>query len=168
MRVIVEGRCGKAWGMEKLTTDVAIIGELFISLVFTLAIVTATVLLTKPREISYEEATAAWVKVGNAEKGVIYAEPSTISKEGNGVKMWHLIDLANHNRTSSGKAYMSVMVQGQYDCNYELISPVYFSYHSEHMGGGEEVESSTQPVYWKQVHRGDLLTESLWKVACGK
>jgi len=37
-------------------------------------------------------AGAEWTQVGTSDTSTVYADPATISKDGNIAKMWHLLD----------------------------------------------------------------------------
>ena len=65
-------------------------------------------------------AMAEWVELGTSqdETGTIYANPATIRKSGNKVKMWDLTDYKTAQEVT-GKQYMSSKSQIEYDCKEE-------------------------------------------------
>jgi len=63
-------------------------------------------------------ATAAWVAVSGNEKMTGYADPATMRKSGNTVKMWELHDQKNPG-TLGSKSYQSIRTQTEFDCVQE-------------------------------------------------
>ena len=112
-------------------------------------------------------AAADWVKVSENETTTTYADPATISKAGNMVKMWRLIDFRKAVSIASDKPFMSSKGQDEYDCKEEQTRILALSFHSENMGGGEMVHSEANPSKWEPVHARSI-GETLWKFGCGK
>lgn len=113
-------------------------------------------------------AMAEWVTVGSGDSSTTYAAPVTISKAGNIVKMWWLDDFKKADTAANGKAYLSMKGQDEFDCKGEQSRQLYFSFHSELMGGGEMVYNETlNRPKWYPVSRGSS-DAALWKIACGK
>ena len=113
-------------------------------------------------------AMADWVAVGSDEIGVTYyANPASIHKEGNKVKMWNVVDYTTARVSSDGKPYMSMKARVQYDCKEERLRTMHYSGHSEHMGRGKSVYSDDDPTKWSPVPRATV-QEDLWEIACGK
>jgi hypothetical protein len=113
-------------------------------------------------------AAAAWVAIGGSDTGSItsYADRSTIHRAGNKVKMWSLLDYET-SQVRAGKTYMSIKAQFEYDCKKDRQRILYYSWHSENMGGGAIVISNTEPSDWSPVPLG-AVAENLWKLACEK
>jgi hypothetical protein len=111
-------------------------------------------------------ALAEWVEIGHNEDFVGYIDPSTIHRAGNMVKMWCLID---HKIVISktGKTYISVMAQHEYDCRKDRARMLFSSLHSENMGKGKIVGSNYSPDAWGSVPPLSIV-ETLWKFACGR
>lgn len=114
-------------------------------------------------------AMAEWVKVGANDKSTIYADPATIRKEGNMVKMWRLKNYGSPKVYSfSTNTVLSDREQSEYDCKEEQYRSLYISYHSEKYGKGEVVYRDTYPASnWRPVEP-DSIGAELWKLACGK
>lgn len=91
-------------------------------------------------------AVAEWVPVvGNETVGATaYADPATIRKTGNKVKMWDLLDYKTA-QGDAGMQYMSMKAQTEYDCKEEQSRPLYLSFHSENMGKGKVVDTYNNP-----------------------
>ncbi|MCR4303863.1 MAG: sel1 repeat family protein [Gallionella sp.] len=113
-------------------------------------------------------AAADWVKVSSTEDATFYANPATIRKVGNKVKMWGLIDLDTAQPNSNGKMYLSLMEQSEYDCKEEQVRSLAFTAYSEKMGGGKVVSViSRNDANWNPVPPGSNGV-TIWKIACGK
>ena len=122
-------------------------------------------------------AMAEWVEIGTTDKSTtdksttdkstIYADPATIRKSANKVKMWSLYDFDSIH-VVAGYEYLSSESQSEYDCKEEQSRLLYFSWHSENMGRGDVVYTETKPgVDWSPVAPRSVI-ETLWKFACGK
>ena len=113
-------------------------------------------------------AYAEWVEVsGSKMAGVIaYADPDTIRRKDNLVKMWSLFDLRT---TQTGKAnsYLSIKAQQAYDCAQDRSRALAYTKFSDHMGQGAEVYSVSVEHTWTPIAPMSVGRE-LWKVACGK
>ena len=113
-------------------------------------------------------AMAEWVAAGSGESSITYADPATISKAGNIVKMWWLDDFKKADTAANGKAYMSMKGQDEFDCKREQSRQLNFSFYAEHMGAGEMVYNETlKHPKWYPVSPGSA-GDTLWKIACGK
>ncbi|HEV8329262.1 MAG TPA: surface-adhesin E family protein [Nitrospiraceae bacterium] len=117
--------------------------------------------------LSSSPAFAEWVKHGTAESGTtVYADPDTIYRNGDLVKMEVLFDFKTI-QTKAGASYLSAKAQMEYDCaelRFEGLAVMYFS---GNMGSGKLLDRSSSIGKWLPVSRGSL-DEALSKVACGK
>jgi len=110
---------------------------------------------------------AEWVVIGVNDNSTYYANPDTIRKSGNKVKMWVLLDM-NTIQESLGDKYLSMKAQEQFDCSEEQRKVLYLSQHSKNMGGGDVVYSGATPdSNWFPVSP-ESMNELAWKFACGK
>lgn len=111
---------------------------------------------------------AEWVEVSaNKKAGVIaYADPGTIHRKGDLVKMWSLFDL-HTTQTAGGNSYSSIKALQKYDCAEDRSRALAYTKFSGHMGHGAEVYSVSVQQEWKPVAPMSVGQE-LWKVACGK
>ena len=121
-----------------------------------------------PLVLSSVPAYAEWVEVGgNEEAGVtVYADPGTIRREGNLVKMWELFD-HKMTQTIGVGLFMSRKDQREYDCTKERYRLLTFTQFSGNMGSGTVGYSSSGEGQWIPVQPGSL-DQSLLKVACAK
>ncbi|HSL03031.1 MAG TPA: surface-adhesin E family protein [Nitrospiraceae bacterium] len=113
-------------------------------------------------------AYAEWVEVSaNKMAGVIaYADPDTIHRKGDLVKMWSLFDLKT-TQTVGGNSYLSIKAQQTYDCAEDRSRALAYTKFSGNMGHGAEVYSGSVEQKWNPVTPMSVGQE-LWKVACGK
>ena len=111
-------------------------------------------------------AAAEWVNVSTDDSGsTIYADPSTIRKVGNRVKMWVLFDYRKAT-LDAGDKIMSKRKHEEYDCKKKQIRLLYLSKHSGRFTEGKVVYLNDIPYNkWVPVVPGSVL-EDLWRYAC--
>lgn len=113
-------------------------------------------------------AMAEWIKIGSSNNLTAYAEPSTIRKAGNRVKMWSMYDFDTAKiHTDTGKPYMSARGQTEFDCKEEQYRTLSFTLRSENMDRGEVVFTSSEIHNWNPIAPRSI-DETLWKIACRK
>ena len=117
--------------------------------------------------LSNGPAYADWMSLGESDSGTtVYADPTTIRREGDLVKMWVLFDFKTV-RTKEGVSYSSAKAHMDYDCaeqRYEGLAVMYFS---GNMGNGNVIDRSSGKGKWLRIS-SDSLDHTLWKLACGK
>ena len=111
-------------------------------------------------------ARADWVKVEGNAFVASYADPATILKAGDKVKMWALTDFKTAIK-NGGNPYLSKKTQHEYDCKESRWRLLEFSYYAENMGKGKLVYSENGPGDWEALMPGSG-TRVRWKIACGK
>jgi hypothetical protein len=111
-------------------------------------------------------AAADWVIVNDNDDYIAYADPATISRDGNLVRMHDLIDLKSPRSSPYGNAHASSTAQSEFDCESPRIRTMAFFLYAGQMGDGELVEASGTANAWLPVYPGTLL-EMLWQFACG-
>ena len=118
--------------------------------------------------LSGSPAHAEWVTVGgNDQIGMTtYADPGTIRREGNLVKMWILFDFRT-TQTTAGHLMLSIKGQEEYDCDGKRRRALTFSDFSGNMGGGKEISSSSGEGTWVPVV-SEGFVQTLWEFACAK
>jgi len=93
-----------------------------------------------------------------------YADPTTIRKSGNKVKIWSLDDFKTVQKVGG---HMSTKIQDEYDYKKKQSRGLYVSFHSENMSGGRVVYTIDYPNKWQTVPHGGM-EETLWELAYGK
>jgi hypothetical protein len=116
--------------------------------------------------LSSRPAYAAWVEVGTTDEATVYADPDTIQRKGDVVKMWHLHDFKTA-QTVLKKSYLSSRSQDEYDCTADRHRALASTSFSGNMGRGKVRSSYSIKGKWEPVPPSSI-TQSLWKVACEK
>jgi hypothetical protein len=111
-------------------------------------------------------ASAAWVAVSDTGRFITFADPATISKSGDTVTMWDLLEYKAA-REVEGIRYASQKSRSEYNCQEMLTRPLALYLHSGMMGSGEPVFNITMPDDWQRVVPGSV-NEALLNYACGK
>ena len=130
-------------------------------------------LLTLMLAIVSSSVMAEWVLYGfsnGSKKGIIitvYADPATLIKSGNTVKMWSIFDYNKAQKDPNSPSFMSVKRQEEYDCKEEKKRLLYADFHSENMGKGDIVFNEDAPSKWTRLVPKSI-SQSLGEVACGK
>ena len=110
---------------------------------------------------------AEWVIVNDNEEYIAYADPATISREGNLVQMSDLIDLKSPRSSPYGNQHASSTAHSEFDCEDPRIRTIVFFLHSGQMGNGDLVETAAVSNGWLPVAPGTLLNV-LWQFACSQ
>lgn len=111
-------------------------------------------------------AAAEWVIVSDNEEYIAYVDPTTISRDGNKVRMSDLIDLKSLRPSPRGNLHASSKAHSEFDCLDPRMRPLVFSLHAGPMGEGDVVENVAVSDGWLPVAPGTLL-RTLWQFACG-
>ena len=124
-------------------------------------------LLIKLLVLSSGPAYAEWVAIGSTDDGMTaYADPDTIRRKEEAVKMWILFDFKT-TRSVAGHLMLSIKGQEEYDCDGNRRRVLTFSELSGNMGGGKEVNSISGEGTWVPVDP-ESVVQTLWTFACGK
>lgn len=114
-------------------------------------------------------AMAEWVYVTETKKEeekadgfIAYADPASIRKTGNRVKMWSLVD---YKITMEEIGVTSSKSQDEYDCKEKKQRVLFISFYSGHMGKGETVVIHNERGDWKPTSPGSA-NEAILKFAC--
>jgi len=130
-------------------------------------------LLTLMLAIVSSSVMAEWVLYGfsnGSKKGIIitvYADPATLIKSGNMVKMLSIFDYNKAQKDPNSPSFMSVKRQEEYDCKEEKKRLLYADFHSENMGKGDIVFNEDATSKWTRLVPKSV-SQSLGEVACGK
>jgi len=93
-----------------------------------------------------------------------HVNPSTISRKGNKVRVWDLMDY----RTTPDRntPYLSTKRQTEYDCKELRSRLIFISAYSGNLGKGEIVNTATNTSSdWTPIVP-ESVGEILWRVAC--
>jgi hypothetical protein len=111
-------------------------------------------------------AAAAWVIVRDNDEYIAYADPATILRDGDNVRMSDLVDLKFPRPSPYGNQHASSMAHSEFDCQNPRVRTLAFSLHSGQMGNGDRVETVAESIRWLPIAPGTLL-DALWQFACG-
>lgn len=112
-------------------------------------------------------AAANWVKSWGDDTLTVYVDPAGIRRAGSMAKMWTLLDFKAASVSASGKPFMSLMAQDEYDCKEERSRNLFISWYSGNMGRGEVVYVHPDPGKWKPSPPGSR-AKDFEKIACRK
>jgi hypothetical protein len=118
--------------------------------------------------LSSVPAYAEWMAVGgNEEAGAtVYADPSTIRRNRNLAKVWHLNDFKTV-QIVNGISYLSVKAQHEYDCTKDRERIIALMKFSGNMGSGKVVFKDSNKRKWRPVTPGSV-SHDLGEIACSK
>ena len=112
-------------------------------------------------------AAAEWVVVTDHDEYIAYADPVSIVRDGERVKMSDLVDLKSVRSSPYGNRHASSTAQSEFDCKNSRLRTIAFALHAGRMGEGEIVESVAESDGWLPVFPGTLLN-MLWQFACSQ
>ena len=112
---------------------------------------------------------AEWVPIAftKRESGYdVYADPDTIRRKGDLVKMWILYDYKTL-QSATGFAHLSDSIQLEANCTEKLQRSLAYTWWSGNMGGGNVVFSHSGEGNWIPIGPGTV-GHTVWSFACGK
>lgn len=113
------------------------------------------------------EVVGSSIDAGYTEVVTNYADPSTILKTGDRVKMWTLADYKTARGNGSEPLYLSTKNQREFDCKTRQQRFLLASFYGGNMGRGVVVATLSEPGYW-QGSAPDNLGAVLLKFACDR
>lgn len=125
--------------------------------------------------VASSNAIAEWVAVGMNNGGDIYADPSTIVKDGNQIKIWTLVDYKMPRTIGKLKPLLSMKILTEFDCKDRQSRGLSFFAYSGNMASGETENMSgagisyidANPKQWTPVPPNGT-GPTLWKFVCEK
>jgi len=128
-------------------------------------------LLTLMLAVVSSSAMAEWVEVAGSAEGTeeteavtAYADPDTIRKTGNRVKMWVLVD---YKITEEESGATSVRQKEEYDCKEKKSRILFVAFYSGHMGKDETIFTHSEPEASLQQSLAGGVAEAVLEFACG-
>jgi hypothetical protein len=115
-------------------------------------------------------AGSLWVKIGTSNDGTvtIYANPSTLYKNGNMVRIWWLIDLKEAQQVGNAKSYLSMTLHYEFACEEAKSRTLALYSFSENMGRGEIVNKENFEFQDWDAVPPDSIYEIVRKFSCGR
>jgi hypothetical protein len=111
-------------------------------------------------------AAAEWVIVRDNDEYIAYADPATILRDGDSVRMSDLVDLKSQRPSPYGNPHASSLAQSEFDCQNPRMRTLAFALYAGQMGNGDRVETVQESNRWLPIAPGTLL-DALWQFACG-
>lgn len=115
-------------------------------------------------------AAAEWISVAiHDEPGsfVVYADPATIRRSGNLVKIWEIRNYTAPDVMDTGERYLSAKSQVEYDCAEGRQRSLFQAHFTGAMGNGNVVWMRSNPGEWFPLPPGSM-GEIASKFACRK
>jgi hypothetical protein len=106
-----------------------------------------------------------WIEMSRNDDYAAYADPSTIRREGDLVKMWSMFDYKNLQPGPGGKPYLSTRRHFEYDCKQRRARALGASVHAVKAGNGEALIATDARLGWSKV-APDSADDFLLKFAC--
>jgi hypothetical protein len=98
----------------------------------------------------------------------VYVDPDTISREGNLVTMWQLIDFKWGQGNGRGAhRFLSTETHKQFDCAEKRIRFLAFTEFSRRMGTGIAADGYVDTGNWLAVEP-ESINQALWEMVCGQ
>jgi len=116
--------------------------------------------------VTSNRAMAEWVELGSRDNSSVYADPATIQKTDNGIKMWWLIDFRT-SASGDSEPHMSMKTLSEFDCNEERLRTHSSAWYSEHMAEGNVVSSNSDIDHWVPGGTSPV-NKALWEFVCRK
>ena len=108
-----------------------------------------------------------WIEMSRHDDYAAYADPSTIRRDGDLVKMWSMFDYKNPQPGPGGKPYLSTRRHFEYDCKQVRARALGASLHAVKAGNGEALVATDAKLGWSKV-APDSADDFLLKFACKK
>jgi len=109
---------------------------------------------------------AEWVGLGSLDNYTVYADPATIQKTDNGVKMWWLTDFKT-SASGDSEPHVSMKTLSEFDCDKKQLRTLSSSWYPEHMAEGKEISSNSNIDIWVPGGTSPV-NKVLLEFACGK
>jgi hypothetical protein len=106
-----------------------------------------------------------WLETSRTDDYLAYADPSSIRRQGDFVKMWSMFDYRIPQPGVSGKTYLSTRRQFEYDCTGGRARALAVSAHAAREGKGAALASVSVKYEWRPV-LADSADDYLLKFAC--
>lgn len=98
----------------------------------------------------------------------VYVDPDTISRDGNLVTLWQLIDFKWMQGSPRGPTrFYSTETHKQFDCAEKRLRLLAFTAFSRRMGTGIPADGYVDTGNWLSVEP-ESINHALWEVVCGQ
>ena len=98
----------------------------------------------------------------------VYVDPDTISREGNLVTVWQLIDFKwMQGNVSGAHRFLSTETHKQFDCAEKRLRLLAFTEFSRSIGTGIPANGYVDKGNWLSVEP-ESINQALWEMVCGQ
>lgn len=115
-------------------------------------------------------ASAEWVALESRyqTRGLhtVYADPTTMRREGGFVTLWQLTDFVL-TQGGQGCSFQSTTTQKQFDCGAQRVRFLTFAEFSGAMGLGTRKYGLVDSNSWLSINPATSLNQELWDLVCG-
>ena len=108
-----------------------------------------------------------WIETSRTDDYLAYADPSSVRRDGDLVKMWSMFDYRNPQSGIPGKPFLSTRRQFEYDCKRGRARALAVSSHAARQGKGDALASVNVKYDWRAVVPQSA-DDYLLKFACKK
>jgi Surface-adhesin protein E len=112
-------------------------------------------------------ASAEWQSIYSDDNFSIYADTSTIMRNGDVATMWTLLDFKADDTTPAANQSQSEKTRKEFDCRKRKFRQLQTALYSGHMGTGTTLNSNDRVADWMKYQNGSL-NEIEWRTACGR
>ena len=112
-------------------------------------------------------ANAEWQSLYSDDNFSIYADSSTLTRNGDLATMWTLYDFKVADNIPAGNQSQSEKTQKEYNCKKREFRQLRTALYSGNMGKGTVLSDNQRVAEWMTFQKGSL-NELEWQAACGK
>lgn len=111
------------------------------------------------------DASANWEPITRTQDFILYASPLDRNYPTESVQLWEMKDYFRPQVTSTGKPYLSVKIQSEYNCVTHKTRFLTLVFYSENLGNGKVVSAFDKPLNWSSIAPGSV-SDKLRFFAC--
>ena len=117
--------------------------------------------------VSASALAEVWIEISRSDDYLAYADPSSVRRNGDLVKMWSMFDYKNPQPGIPGKTYLSTRRHFEYDCKRGRARALAVSSHAAREGKGDALAAASVKYDWRAVVP-ESADDYLLKFACKK
>jgi len=117
--------------------------------------------------VSASALAEVWIEISRNDDYLAYADPSSVRRDGDRVKMWSMFDYKTPQPGIPGKTFLSTRRHFEYDCKQARARALAVSSHAAREGKGDALASASVKYDWRAVVP-ESADDYLLKFACKK
>lgn len=106
-----------------------------------------------------------WQPVTRTQEFILYASTDSKIRGAARVLIWEMKNYYAPQTASTGKQYLSVKIQSEYDCEAKKTRFLSLIFYSGHLGNGKVVSVFDNPLQWSSIAPGTV-SDQLRSYAC--